>query len=90
MNNYTQNYIENVKQTVAEIVGCSTEEIQFGGICPSHSFLVVLSLKTEYLRKLLNMNQQDKDKLRRLNIDYIIADLNVVFLERSKGNYWFS
>lgn len=87
MNNYKQDDIEVIKQTVADIVGCSTEEIQFGGICPSYSFLVVLSLKSEYKGKLLTLEQQDKDKLSRLNIDYFIADLNFVFLERSKGAY---
>lgn len=87
LENYTQSFIEKIKEIVAEIVGCSPEEIQVGEICPSDSFLVVLFLKTVYLKKLLTMEQQDKDKLSRLNIDYIIADLNVVFLERSKGTY---
>lgn len=90
MNKYTQKCIEKIKQTVAEIMGCSTEEIIDGGIYPSCSFFVVLSLKTEYLMKLLNMKQKDKDKLCKLNIDYIIADLNVIYLERSKGTYWIS
>lgn len=84
---YKHSFIEKIKETVAEIVECSPKEILVGEICPSDSFLVVLFLKTVYLKKLLTMEQEDKDKLRRLNIDYIIADLNVVFLERSKGTY---
>lgn len=84
LENYDQSFINKIIQAVADIVGCSIEEIQLGGICPSNSFLVGLSLKTAYLRRLLTMDQQDKDTLTRLNIDYILADLNVIFLERSK------
>lgn len=89
LENYDQSFINKIIQAVADIVGCSIEEIQRGGICPSNSFLVGLSLKTAYLRRLLTMDQQDKDTLTRLNIDYILADLNVIFLERSKGTYFF-
>lgn len=90
LSNYKQRYIEKIKQTVAEMVECTVEKIQVVGIRPSDSFLIVLFLKNVSLRKLWTMKQQDKDKLLRLNIDYIVADLNFVFLEGSKGTYLFS
>lgn len=90
LSNYKQSYIEKIKQTVAEMVECTVEKIQVVGIRPSDSFLIVLFLKNVSLRKLWTMKQQDKDKLLRLNIDYIVADLNFVFLEGSKGTYLFS
>lgn len=75
-----QSDIEKIIQTFVDIMHCSKEDVQVGGICPSTSFFLVLSIKTVYKRKLLTMEQQDKCNLSKLNIDYFIVDLNVVFL----------
>lgn len=88
-NDYGREQIENIKATVASIVGCSSEDILVGGFNPSSSFLVVLSIKEIYLKRLCNLDQEDKEKLSRLDIDYFIIDLKVVFVESSKGIYVF-
>lgn len=89
LNDYGREQIENIKATVANMVGCSSEDILIGGFSPSSSFLVVLSIKEIYVKRLCNLDQEDKNKLSRLDIDYFIIDLEVVFFESSKGIYVF-
>lgn len=89
LNDYGREQIENIKATVASIVECSSEEILVGGFCPSSSFLVVLSIREIYLKRLFNLDQEDKETLGRLDIDYFIIDLKVVFFESSRGIYVF-
>lgn len=89
LNDYGPEQIENIKTTVASIVECSSEEILIGGFCPSSSFVVVLSIREMYSKRLFNLNQEDKEKLSRLDIDYFIIDLKVVFFESLAGIYVF-
>lgn len=85
LSEYSSQRIEKIKETVAAIVGCTSEEILVGGISHSNSFFLILAIKDIYYRKLLDMGQQDIDKLRQLSIDYLIVDLNVIFLDHRKG-----
>lgn len=85
LSEYSSTQIKKIKETVAVIVGCSSDDVLVSGICPSTSFLVVLSLKDIYLDKLMNMKQLDKDDLQKLNIDYVVVDLTTVFLKPTKG-----
>lgn len=89
LNDYGREQIENIKATVANMVGCSSEDILIGGFSPSSSFLVVLSIKEIYVKRLCNLDQEDKNKLSRLDIDYFIIDLEVVFFESSKEKEWY-
>lgn len=82
---YEPGQIEKIKATVAAIVGCSSDEIFVGGIHPSGSFLLALSITNDYVGKLLEIVQEDKAKLIKLNIDYFIVDLTIVHLECLKG-----
>lgn len=85
LSEYNSEGIEKIKDTVAAIVGCTSKEIVVGGISHSNSFFLALAIKDTYYRKLLDMGQQDKEKLRQLNIDFLIVDLNVIFLDHWKG-----
>lgn len=67
-------------------MNCTSNEILIGGACPSASFLLVLSIKDSYSGTLLALDQCDKDKLTKLDIDYVIVDLTVINLEAAKGN----
>lgn len=49
------------------------------------SFLLVLSVKTLYIKKLLAMNEQDRLELIRLDIDYLVVGKETIYLEISKG-----
>lgn len=82
---YTPSEIKKIKQTVAAIVGCNSEEIYVNGYNHSTSFFVILSMNEKYVRRLLTMHQHDKDKLRRQNIDYFIFDFMTVYIECATG-----
>lgn len=72
-----------IRQTVANIVDCSTEEIRVHGYLSSTSFFVVLAIKEIYIEILLAMTQHDQDKLRKLNIDYILDGFKKIKLQRT-------
>lgn len=75
-----------IKKTVAKIIGCSLEEIKVHGYLPSSSFLLVLSIKEIYIKRLLAMRQHDKDTLIKLNIDYLKDDFMTIRLMEKSGN----
>lgn len=83
--NYTKDQIGIIKETVAAIVGCDNEEIHLNGLCTSTSFFVVLLIKEIYVNVLLNIGQEDKEKLISLNINYFLVDSDQVDLENPKG-----
>lgn len=85
LSDYSLERIAEIRETLAVLLNCTSKEILIGGACPSNSFLLVLSIKETYSCKLLALEQCDKDKLTKLNIDYIIVDLIVISLEPSKG-----
>lgn len=86
LSDYSFERIAEIRETLAVLLNCTLKEILIGGACPSNSFLLVLSIKETYSYKLTALKQCDKDKLTKLNIDYIIVDLIVINLESSKGN----
>lgn len=86
LSDYSFERIAEIRETLAVLLNCTSKEILIGGACPSNSFLLVLSIKETYSYKLTALKQCDKDKLTKLNIDYIIVDLIVINLESSKGN----
>nr|XP_034316342.1 uncharacterized protein LOC117685877 [Crassostrea gigas] len=88
LSDYSLERIAEIRETLAVLLNCTSKEILIGGACPSNSFLLVLSIKETYSCKLLALEQCDKDKLTKLNIDYIIVDLIVISLEPSKEFGW--
>lgn len=85
LSDYCQKDIENIKETIAAIVGCQKEDIHENGFCHSSSFFMVLSMKEVYIRKLLAIKQKDKDMLYNLNITFFIYDNEKFPLKISKG-----
>lgn len=51
------------------------------------SFSVVLSMREECIKKLIAIEQQDREKLGRLNIKCFVAGFVTVYIECSTGNY---
>lgn len=86
LSDYSPERIAEIIETLAVLLNCSSREILIGGACPSASFLLVLSIKDAYSCKLLALKQCDKNKLTKLDIDYIIVDLTVINLQPSKGD----
>lgn len=88
LSDYSPERIAKIRENLAVLLNCTSKEILIGGAFPSASFLLVLSIKDAYSCKLLSLEQCDKDKLTKLDIDYIIVDLNVINLESSKEFEW--
>lgn len=74
-----------IRETVANIFDCSIEEVQVHGYLRSTSFFVVLAIKEIYSERLLAMTQHDKDKLRKLKIDYIQDGSKTIKLQQTTG-----
>lgn len=81
-----------IRETVANIVDCSIEEIRVHGYLRSTSFFIVLAIKEIYIGRLLAMTQHDKDKLRKLKIDYIRDGFKTIKMQQTtevKDQYKF-
>lgn len=70
---------------MAVILSCKKEDILLNGAQHFESFLLSLSINELYVRKLLALKEKDRFKLRRLNIDYLIIDREILDLETPKG-----
>lgn len=78
-----------IRETVANIVDCSIEEIRVHGYLRSTSFFIVLAIKEIYIGRLLAMTQHDKDKLRKLKIDYIRDGFKTIKMQQTTGDKVF-
>lgn len=85
MNDYTKENIQRIVTIVAAILDCKVEDIVVNGYRNSASFILVLLIKEGHTSKLSAMNDQDRLKLMKLNIDFLIVDGRTIRLERSKG-----
>lgn len=83
---YTKEKINHTVEVIANIVNCGTEEILVNGVEPPTSFSLVLSLKEAYILKLSNMNEKDRLRLMKLNIDFLSVDENTITLNSPNGN----
>lgn len=85
VDNYSKKEIDDILEGVAEILDCEKRDILVNGVLPSMSFIIVLSINEAYIWRLDVLSKQDCNKLRRLNIDYLIVDEYLFFLESPKG-----
>lgn len=77
-----------IRETVANIVGCSIEDIRVNGYRHSNSFYLVLSIREIYISQLFTIQQHDKDKLLKLKIDCFEDDLDIVRVGYITGTVW--
>lgn len=66
---------------MAVILRCKEEDVLLNGAQHSKSFLLSLSIKEPYVRTLLALEMKDRLKLRKLNIDYLIIDGEILDIE---------
>lgn len=85
VDNYSKKEIDDILEGVAEMLDCEKRDILVNGVLPSMSFIIVLSINEAYIWRLNVLSKQDCNKLRRLNIDYLIVDQYRVFFESTKG-----
>lgn len=72
-----------IRETVANIVDCSIEEVRVHGYLRSTSFFVVLAIKDIYIGRLYAMTPHDNKKLTKLNIDYILDGFKTIKLQQT-------
>lgn len=70
---------------MAVILRCKEEDVLLNGAQHSKKFLLSLSIKQPSVRKLLALEEKDRLKLRRLNIDYLIINGEIPDIEIPKG-----
>lgn len=87
LRNFSAEDETKIRETVANIVGCSIEDVQVNGYLHSTSFFIVLSIREIYIPKLFGIKQHDKDILSKLNIDYFKNDFRTITLKRTTGKY---
>lgn len=85
VDNYSKKEIDDILEGVAEMLDCEKRDILVNGVLPSMSFIIVLSINEAYIWRLNFLSKQDCNKLRRLNIDYLIVDKYLFFFESPKG-----
>lgn len=65
------NSIESLIQTVASIVGCTSNEIKVIGLQPENSFIIIITMTEKLLNILKNLNAPNLQKLLQYNVDWI-------------------
>lgn len=70
--------------TVCAIVRCHSKDI-IGNYYDDSNNSVNVIIEDIFLKYLLSLTNEDKDKLRKLEIEYFIVDFITVFLENPKG-----
>lgn len=86
LRHFTAEDATKIRKTVAEILNCPLDEVTVNGYLHSTSFFIVLSIKDIYIEQLLTMKQHEKNKLKKLNIDYFKDDFHTVILVGTAGN----
>lgn len=75
----------NAIDAVRSIVGCDPTDINGHSYDESNNYLN-LRINELFLKKLLSLTHEEKNKLRKL-FDYFIVDFITIYLERTKGKY---
>lgn len=63
--------IESLIQTVASIVGCTSNEIKVIGLQPENSFIIIITMNEKLLNIFKNLNALNLQKLLQYNVDWI-------------------
>lgn len=85
LSNFKKEKRRNIRETVAAMVGCKTERVFLNGYRCSESFIAIVSIEAIYVGKLVAINEQDKYRFVRLDIDYFTVDFIKVILKILQG-----
>ncbi|XP_062593255.1 uncharacterized protein LOC134254740, partial [Saccostrea cucullata] len=83
---YNEQEIACIKKTVEDILECREDEIKIAGLCNAKGFILILSIKEKYAKDLTSLNQHQCEKLKKLNVDYIIVGERKIDMESQKSN----
>eukprot|EP00105_Crassostrea_gigas_P015056 XP_011431935.1 PREDICTED: uncharacterized protein LOC105331445 isoform X7 [Crassostrea gigas] len=83
LSNFNKEKRRQIRETVAAMVGCKTDRVSLNGYRHSESFIAIVSIEVIYVGKLVAINEQDRYRFVRLNIDYFTVDFIKVILKIS-------
>lgn len=86
---YTKEKIQDIVQVVADILRCKKEDIEIHSFEHSQSFILTLSIKKNYKWKMSDLNAEERQKLLRLDVDFLIVGKETLVLDPSKGKCFF-
>ncbi|XP_062615952.1 uncharacterized protein LOC134277637, partial [Saccostrea cucullata] len=84
---YNEQEIACIKKTVEDILECREDEIKIAGLCNAKGFILILSIKEKYAKDLTSLNQHQCEKLKKLNVDYIIVGERKIDMESQKSSF---
>lgn len=77
--------IESLKKTVASIVGCTLDDIKVIGFQPENSFIIIITMRAEFLKILKKTNTQNLTKLLSLKVDWIRIEDKVIKIDAGES-----
>lgn len=82
--------IESLKQTVASIVGCTSDDIKVIGFQPENSFIIIITMRAEFLKILKKTNIQNLTKLLSFKVDWIRIEDKVIKIDAGESSIQIS
>lgn len=82
--------IESLKQTVASIVGCTSDDIKVIGFHPENSFIIIITMRAEFLKILKKTNIQNLTKLLSFKVDWIRIEDKVIKIDAGESSIQIS
>lgn len=70
--------MENLLQTVADIVDCEPTDINVIALQPENSFIIVMTMREDLVRKLKEINPLKLRKLSQFKVDWIQIEDKVI------------
>lgn len=80
--NFTK--LDSLIQTVASIVGCSSNDIEIVGLKPDKSFIIIITLREDFLNILKKTNPKNLKILLIYNVDWIKIEDKIVTFDTGK------
>lgn len=82
--------IESLKQTVVSIVGCTLDDIKVIGFQPENSFIIIITMRAEFLKILKKTNIQNLTKLLSFKVDWIRIEDKVIKIDAGESSIQIS
>lgn len=78
--------IESLKQTVASIVDCTSDDIKVIGFQPENSFIIIITMRAEFLKILKKTNSKNLTKLLSFKVDWIRIEDKVIKIDAGESS----
>lgn len=76
--------MEDLLQTVADIVDCEPTDIHVIALQPENSFIIVMTMREDLVRKLKEINPLKLRKLSQFKVDWIQIEDKVINIDEGE------